>query len=58
MKYLIMLQSPAKGARYFTRRGKGVTFDREKATAFKSLKEAEGIVKECTLWPGAKAILR
>ncbi len=56
MKYIIMLQSPEHGVRFFTRRGKGVTFVREKATAFKSRDEARDMAKQCDLWPDAKVI--
>jgi hypothetical protein len=55
MNWIIQLRSHHEGERYYTSRGKGVTYEKSKAKVFSTQKEAEDKAKECTLWPDAKA---
>ena len=54
--WIIELRAPDKGQRYFTRRGRGVTLDIDKATRFASRAVAEDQLAKCTLWPERRVL--
>ena len=54
-KWIIQLCEEECGARYFSFRGKGITFFRERA-AIMTRKRAEQVMGGCTFWPTRKVV--